>query len=449
MHKGSGLARNAFENFFRGRACGRLGGEQFGDVGDKKDESRDLVARIFHRRPIDGKHAPAAIGPFNGVAHIEDGLAGAHDDAERLLGIRERPPVERGVTPGQGVVRPPRNILRAHAKDVLRAVVGEEDVSLRIQHADGTDTGAHDFGEKVALGRGRNSLGDVAPDDEQARRAAVRTSPHALGGGKHGGSFLRIELLVHVFALALGQHPVVARRQRLGHGSGPEVCIGPTHHLGAGSAAETRSRLVGEQVTAGEILDIECIGGALKNGLQQSDLFLEFATQPDAMLDFPAQLDLGHDDLGKLGDEGNITLVPGPRLRIGHAQRSQNMAIAGPQRSSQIRAQSQLSHRRVTGVPRIVRPVVDEQGTIVRDHILTETLFDRGFANLQTHRTFEELPVMHHDRHQGDRRVQQTGSQCGHPVKRLGRSRIEEIGRNEDVRACGIVEGSRRRHRTG
>ena len=152
-------------------------------------------------------------------------------------------------------------------------------------------------------------------------------------------------------------------------------------------------------------------------------------------------------DSGQIAQNVPFLIRQRARLGVDDAERAKPGKHIGmpvmmrSQRDPGVKTDMRLAHHeRVAREARVGAGVLYHQQIVLMDGMRAKGLIARRFPHLaQTLRRFEPLPILIHQRHQGDRAVEQPPRQRGQRVKIPLRRRIEDVEARQLAQA-GVLQ---------
>jgi hypothetical protein len=135
-----------------------------------------------------------------------------------------------------------------------------------------------------------------------------------------------------------------------------------------------------------------------------------------------AKLDLGHCRGREIGQHRDVLVRPLASLRVGDAERAEDLAARGRQGNAGIGDDAELGDRWIPAHHGIHARIGDNEGQLAGDDALIERVGERKLAGGdprlgQTMATLEEHTVGVDQRHEGDRRAEGGGGEARESVE--------------------------------
>ena len=170
---------------------------------------------------------------------------------------------------------------------------------------------------------------------------------------------------------------------------------------------------------------------------------VHLARQQVAFDHLAAQLQLGLDHRGEVGENVAFPLGPFARLGVDAAERSQRLPVLVADRHAEIGGHAEVLDRAVGAQQRMPARVGNRQGRVGRDDVLAQRMGQRRFGQVLVHALArgKDLPLAVNEGHQCDRRTRGLRGQVRQPVQRLGgKVRAHPADRVQRVQAERILQ---------
>ena len=134
-----------------------------------------------------------------------------------------------------------------------------------------------------------------------------------------------------------------------------------------------------------------------------------------------AQVQLGHDVVGQLGEDLDLDVGPLAGAVLDGAEGAQRVAVSVGQGNAAVGDDVEVLDRRVVLDARVEAGVGHHQRGVAGDDVLAEGVRQRRLVHGHAHRALEVLARVVDERHRRHRRPEQPRGQAGEPIEdRLG-----------------------------
>lgn len=145
-----------------------------------------------------------------------------------------------------------------------------------------------------------------------------------------------------------------------------------------------------------------------------------------------AQLEVGRDRGGEVGEDPDLLLAPVTRRTVDRTERAHRVPVGEHERHARIRDHTEVADREVVGDEWVLSRIGDDERLLRRNRVLTERMAQRRLTHVremdrQPGLTLDELTIGVDQRDERDRNPQQVGRKARVAVEVLLRLRVEQV----------------------